>query len=98
MVIDDYAYLVLSFFVRWLTHLHVYSVNLWLLAAPATLSYDWQMGSIPLVESWIDCRNLATVAFLLLLLALAALVVRLMMILGQQVGGREHKTTNQRGC
>ena len=36
---------------------------MWLLLCPAVLSYDWQVGSIPLVESLLDIRNLATLAF-----------------------------------
>lgn len=43
---------------------------MWLLLAPVTLCYDWQVGSIPLVESLWDARNLAS---LLLALGLGAL-------------------------
>ena len=46
-------------------------VNCWLLVAPISLCYDWQMGSIPLVESPLDWRNIAT---LLLFLALGAVI------------------------
>ena len=46
--------------------------NIWLLLFPSQLCYDWQIGSIPLVESLLDVRNLATaslsIALLLLLL------------------------------
>ncbi|KAK2496959.1 hypothetical protein MC885_004736 [Smutsia gigantea] len=34
---------------------------MWLLLAPVTLCYDWQVGSIPLVETIWDMRNLATI-------------------------------------
>lgn len=43
----------------------------WLLLCPATLSHDWQFGSVPLVASAGDGRNLATAAFLAALALLA---------------------------
>uniref|UniRef100_A0A182WCW7 DUF1736 domain-containing protein n=1 Tax=Anopheles minimus TaxID=112268 RepID=A0A182WCW7_9DIPT len=36
------------------------SVNLWLLLFPCDLCCDWTMGTVPLVESFTDPRNLAT--------------------------------------
>lgn len=53
---------------RFLTYTYLLSFNAWLLIAPITLCYDWQVGSIPLVESFCDVRNLSTV-FLLLMMA-----------------------------
>ncbi|XP_054974244.1 protein O-mannosyl-transferase TMTC1 isoform X2 [Sorex araneus] len=53
-----------------LTYCYLLAFNAWLLLAPVTLCYDWQVGSIPLVESLWDARNLAS---LLLALALGAL-------------------------
>uniref|UniRef100_A0A8C5UD59 DUF1736 domain-containing protein n=1 Tax=Malurus cyaneus samueli TaxID=2593467 RepID=A0A8C5UD59_9PASS len=44
-----------------LTYSYLLAFNAWLLLAPITLCYDWQVGSIPLVESIWDVRNLATV-------------------------------------
>uniref|UniRef100_A0A6P7GW49 Protein O-mannosyl-transferase TMTC1-like n=1 Tax=Diabrotica virgifera virgifera TaxID=50390 RepID=A0A6P7GW49_DIAVI len=44
---------------------------MWLLLCPATLSHDWQMGSIPLVTTIYDPRNLVTLFFLGLTLMLA---------------------------
>ncbi|XP_054974243.1 protein O-mannosyl-transferase TMTC1 isoform X1 [Sorex araneus] len=55
---------------RFLTYCYLLAFNAWLLLAPVTLCYDWQVGSIPLVESLWDARNLAS---LLLALALGAL-------------------------
>nr|XP_036876251.1 protein O-mannosyl-transferase TMTC1 [Manis javanica] len=46
---------------RFLTYSYLLAFNMWLLLAPATLCYDWQVGSIPLVETIWDMRNLATV-------------------------------------
>jgi hypothetical protein len=50
---------------RGLTYSYLYAFNMWLLLAPVTLSYDWALGSIPLVESIADVRNLATLIFLI---------------------------------
>uniref|UniRef100_A0A8C5ULM9 dolichyl-phosphate-mannose--protein mannosyltransferase n=1 Tax=Malurus cyaneus samueli TaxID=2593467 RepID=A0A8C5ULM9_9PASS len=57
---------------RFLTYSYLLAFNAWLLLAPITLCYDWQVGSIPLVESIWDVRNLATV-FLLLVMTLLSL-------------------------
>ncbi|XP_016007516.2 protein O-mannosyl-transferase TMTC1 isoform X2 [Rousettus aegyptiacus] len=46
---------------RFLTYSYLLAFNMWLLLAPVTLSYDWQVGSIPLVETVWDVRNLATI-------------------------------------
>ncbi|KAG5845214.1 hypothetical protein ANANG_G00136440 [Anguilla anguilla] len=45
---------------RFLTYLYLLAFNAGLLLAPITLCYDWQVGSIPLVESLWDVRNIAT--------------------------------------
>lgn len=47
---------------RQLTYHYLISVNLWLLLFPCSLCCDWTMGTIPLVESFVDPRNLATIA------------------------------------
>lgn len=47
---------------RWLTHAHVWVQSYWLLLCPKRLSVDWGYGSIPLVSSWNDERNLLTAA------------------------------------
>ncbi|XP_075235053.1 protein O-mannosyl-transferase TMTC1-like [Lycorma delicatula] len=49
--------------VRLLTFCYLAAFNFWLLLCPATLSHDWQMGSIPLVTSLADYRNVATCLF-----------------------------------
>ncbi|XP_034719064.1 protein O-mannosyl-transferase TMTC1 [Etheostoma cragini] len=57
---------------RILTYSYLLSFNAWLLLAPIVLCYDWQVGSIPLVESLGDPRHLATalLAVVMLLLCL----------------------------
>ncbi|EDS36522.1 smile protein [Culex quinquefasciatus] len=58
-----------SLYVRLLTFCYLAAFNWWLLLCPATLSHDWQMGSIPLVTSISDPRNLLTfIAFFAALL------------------------------
>lgn len=59
---------------RQLTYNYLISVNLWLLLFPCNLCCDWTMGTVPLVESFFDVRNLATVAaygFLVALMVVA---------------------------
>ena len=52
---------------RQLTHHYLLSLNWWLLLAPADLCCDWTMGTVPLVRSLADPRNLATGGFYVLL-------------------------------
>ncbi|KRT83914.1 Anaphase-promoting complex subunit 3 protein [Oryctes borbonicus] len=57
---------------RQLTYHYLISVNLWLLLFPCELCCDWTMGTIPLVESFFDPRNLSTLTaytFLIMLVA-----------------------------
>lgn len=56
---------------RQLTFNYLLPVNAWLLLNPSELCCDWTMGTIPLVESLLDLRNLATVAFYVFLCLLA---------------------------
>ncbi|XP_032222074.1 protein O-mannosyl-transferase TMTC1 [Nematostella vectensis] len=59
-----------SLLTRVLTYCYLFAFNLWLLLSPYKLSYDWQGGSIPLVETVWDPRNLATIAFFSLIVLL----------------------------
>ncbi|XP_067855411.1 protein O-mannosyl-transferase TMTC3 [Heptranchias perlo] len=52
---------------RQLTFNYLLPLNGWLLLNPSELCCDWTMGTIPLVESFLDIRNLATVIFYFLL-------------------------------
>ncbi|XP_053362470.1 protein O-mannosyl-transferase TMTC3 [Clarias gariepinus] len=52
---------------RQLTFNYLLPVNGWLLLNPSELCCDWTMGTIPLVESVLDPRNLATLVFYVLL-------------------------------
>ncbi|XP_022605537.1 transmembrane and TPR repeat-containing protein 1 [Seriola dumerili] len=55
---------------RVLTYSYLLSFNAWLLLAPIVLCYDWQVGSIPLVEALGDVRNVATVLLAVVMVAL----------------------------
>ncbi|KAG9490438.1 hypothetical protein GDO78_006007 [Eleutherodactylus coqui] len=48
---------------RQLTFNYLLPVNAWLVLNPSELCCDWTMGTIPLVESFLDIRNLATLLF-----------------------------------
>ncbi|KAI0217673.1 Protein O-mannosyl-transferase TMTC3 [Lamellibrachia satsuma] len=48
---------------RQLTFNYLLPVNAWLLLCPDRLCCDWTMGTIPLLDSWMDARNLATLCF-----------------------------------
>ena len=53
----------LKFSCRFLTFCYLAAFNFWLLLCPAALSHDWQMGSVPLLTSLADTRNIATCLF-----------------------------------
>ncbi|XP_063785246.1 protein O-mannosyl-transferase TMTC1 [Pseudophryne corroboree] len=55
---------------RFLTFSYLLAFNAWLLLAPVTLCYDWQVGSIPLIHSIWDSRNVQTLLLLAVLLSL----------------------------
>lgn len=52
-----------SFVVRALNQNYLYALNAWLLLCPDWLSFDWALGSIPLIETMVDPRNGATALF-----------------------------------
>ncbi|XP_063709260.1 protein O-mannosyl-transferase TMTC1-like isoform X2 [Culicoides brevitarsis] len=65
-----------NIYVRLMTFCYLAAFNWWLLLCPSTLSHDWQMGSIPLVTSISDARNILTFVtfFVLILLSYRALM------------------------
>lgn len=65
-----------SLLTRLLTYSYLCYFNVQLLVYPSILSYDWQMGSIPLVESLGDIRNISTCVVILYLTGLASLLLR----------------------
>lgn len=59
-----------SFPGRHLTYNYLAVLNAWLLTFPSSLCCDWTMGTVALVESLTDPRNLATLLFLFLVVRL----------------------------
>ncbi|XP_068628016.1 protein O-mannosyl-transferase TMTC1-like [Battus philenor] len=59
------------FIVRLMTFCYLAAFNWWLLLCPWTLSHDWQMGSVSLITSGWDSRNLLTLGALVALMALS---------------------------
>ncbi|XP_046643729.1 protein O-mannosyl-transferase Tmtc3-like [Daphnia pulicaria] len=55
-----------SFPSRHLTYNYLAVLNAWLLTFPSSLCCDWTMGTVALVESMTDPRNLATLLFFFL--------------------------------
>ena len=55
---------------RLLSNLHIYTLNTCLLLCPTTLSHDWQMGSVKLVTSFNDVRNIQSAALVVAMLSL----------------------------
>lgn len=49
--------------VRQLTYNYLLPINAWLLLFPSGLCCDWTMGTIPVISSVLDPRNLITVGF-----------------------------------
>lgn len=54
-----------------MTFNYLLPVNAWLLLNPSELCCDWTMGTIPLVESLLDLRNMTTLLFYACLALLA---------------------------
>lgn len=52
-----------SLLTRTLTFLFLPTFNFWLLLCPTTLSFDWSMDAIPLLQSVLDWRNLISLIF-----------------------------------
>lgn len=61
---------------RQLTFNYLLPLNAWLLLNPSELCCDWTMGTIPLIESFLDIRNLATFTFFCFLGALGIFSLR----------------------
>ncbi|XP_042209446.1 protein O-mannosyl-transferase TMTC1-like [Homarus americanus] len=71
---DNPASFTKSAVTRFLTYMYLPAHNAWLLLCPASLAYDWQMDSIPLLSTLSDLRNMGSIALygcLLLLLLLS---------------------------
>ena len=56
---------------RQLTYNYLLPLNAWLLLNPMGLCCDWTMGTVPVITSILDPRNLATLAFYTVMVRLA---------------------------
>ena len=56
-----------NFPTKQLTWAYLLAVNAWLLLAPAQLLCDWTMGTIPLIQTLADPRNLGTLVLFVIL-------------------------------
>ncbi|EDO39747.1 predicted protein [Nematostella vectensis] len=65
-----------SFLTRTLTFLYLPAFNFLLLLYPRTLSFDWSMEAIPLIENVLDVRNVLTVTFYVCFISLGLYSLR----------------------
>lgn len=63
---------------RTLTFLFLPVMNFWLLVCPYTLSFDWSMGAVPLVETIFDWRNFCSLTFYSILVVVAAWILNIL--------------------
>ena len=61
---------------RQLTYNYLLTVNSWLLINPSHLCCDWTMGTIPLINSIADHRNLITLLFYVILATFIVFMLR----------------------
>ncbi|KAL3883448.1 hypothetical protein ACJMK2_029709 [Sinanodonta woodiana] len=61
---------------RQLTYNYLLAINSWLLLNPSELCCDWTMGTIPLIESLVDYRNVFTLMFYLTMFKLGIYALR----------------------
>ena len=71
---------------RLLTYFFLYTINAWLLLCPSRLCHDWSMGSIPLVESIGDQRNIASLVLAVVVVVVVVIVTK--PLLTREGGGR----------
>ena len=60
---------------RQLTFNYLLPVNAWLLLNPASLCCDWTMGTIKVITSFLDPRNLTTISFYAVLFSLSVYAI-----------------------
>ena len=65
-----------SLLTRCMTFAFLPAMNFYLLLCPVTLSFDWSMSAVPLVDAWSDTRNLMTSAFYASLIVMTWRVLR----------------------
>ena len=56
-LLRSFMHLPLLYHFRVMSFSNIYTINAWLLLAPSSLCCDWSLGSVPLVTSIADIRN-----------------------------------------
>lgn len=66
----------LPYHFRVMSFSNIYTINAWLLLAPSSLCCDWSLGSVPLVTSIADIRNVWSIVLYIGLLTLVLHTLR----------------------
>lgn len=66
----------LIYFYRILSFSNIYVWNVWLLVFPSSLCCDWSLGSLPIIETIWDMRNIWSILLYISLGLLVAIVIR----------------------
>ena len=69
-------HLPLPYHFRVMSFSNIYTINAWLLLAPSSLCCDWSLGSVPLVTSIADIRNIWSIVLYIGLLILVLHTLR----------------------
>ena len=69
-------HLPLLYHFRVMSFSNIYTINAWLLLAPSSLCCDWSLGSVPLVTSIADIRNIWSIVLYIGLLTLVLHTLR----------------------
>ncbi|KAL5009556.1 hypothetical protein ScPMuIL_011861 [Solemya velum] len=59
-----------------LTYNYLLAINAWLLLFPSELCCDWTMGTVPVIKSILDYRNVFTVLFYVIMFKLATFALK----------------------
>ncbi|XP_014787352.1 protein O-mannosyl-transferase TMTC4 [Octopus bimaculoides] len=62
-IVDNPHSFVSSFYLRSINYSYLYALNVWLLLNPWWLCFDWSMGCIPTIESFLDPRCVLVLLF-----------------------------------
>ncbi|RWS15638.1 transmembrane and TPR repeat-containing protein 4-like protein [Dinothrombium tinctorium] len=61
--VDNPASFLESAFYRFVNYNYIYALNVWIILYPIWLCFDWSMGCIPLITSWLDFRMIIVIIF-----------------------------------
>ena len=72
---ERYSIILLLSYFRALSLSNIYSINTWLLLSPSSLCCDWSLGSVPLVTTLTNSRNVLS---LVLYTGLVMLIIHIL--------------------